>query len=324
MAGFTKLWSFIVNSTVWNEDHPTRIVWVTMLALKDQHGDVLASIPGLAHQARVTVPECELALAKFQQPDPYSRCQDHEGRRIGAIEGGWHLLNHDYYRRLGSEDQARACAAERARRYRERKRAAASDASPKVTQERDASRCVTPRHKKSRYTDTDTESKSVSNNKHNQQDPSLPHCAAGVPHGVRKVTPEVSPAAPGTGSQKTVVRVENDPRYSDAFKAFWAAYPNKRAPQNAWREWERARKGGRLPTLEYILSAVTEQKTSSNWRRGFVKDPERWIKGDCWHDQRVPAPVSTATGAEGAVQRNQQTLLEIMRKQTAGGSDDET
>jgi len=57
-AGYTKLFSSIVHSTVWRESNHVRLVWVTLLALCDRDGRVEASVPGLADAARVTVPEC--------------------------------------------------------------------------------------------------------------------------------------------------------------------------------------------------------------------------------------------------------------------------
>jgi hypothetical protein len=98
MAGFTKLCSTIITSSIWSEDHATRIVWVTMLALADADGQVDASLPGLARAANVTLQECEIAVKKFSEPDPYSRTTDYEGRRLCAVDGGWLLLNYAKYR----------------------------------------------------------------------------------------------------------------------------------------------------------------------------------------------------------------------------------
>lgn len=122
MSGYTKLSSSLVTSTVWRESAATRVVWITMLALANQHGEVEASIPGLADAARVSIPECEAALHVFLSPDKYSRTTDFDGRRIAAIEGGWQLLNHKKYRHLYSADERREHTAERTRRWRERHR----------------------------------------------------------------------------------------------------------------------------------------------------------------------------------------------------------
>lgn len=168
MAGFIKLFGSILRSTVWGEPDATRIVWITMMALADRDGIVEASVPGLAHDARVTLEQAQAALSTFLAPDPHSRTKDFDGRRIEEVRGGWRLLNHDLYReKLDAEDQ-RDKAAERKRR--QRRRADGSDASDAqqtidVTSERDMSRDgVTERDKRdesrmSRHTDPDPDPK---------------------------------------------------------------------------------------------------------------------------------------------------------------------
>jgi hypothetical protein len=144
---FAKLSSTIIGSSIWQEDNATRIVWITMLALKDRDGIVRAAIPGLANIANVSLDECKAALEKLLSPDEYSRTPDNEGRRIEVVQGGWRLLNHELYRDMESTEKRRADAARRKREERER-------------DTRDMSHPVTPRHKTSRmsrHTDTDTD-----------------------------------------------------------------------------------------------------------------------------------------------------------------------
>jgi hypothetical protein len=95
---FIKLDKGIVDSTIWNEPTPTRIVWITMLAKADWHGFVATSIPGLANVAGVTIKECHAAINCFLSPDPYSRSTEYEGRRIGEADGGYVILNFAKYR----------------------------------------------------------------------------------------------------------------------------------------------------------------------------------------------------------------------------------
>jgi len=97
---YTKLFEQILESTVWCEPDSTRVVWITMLAMSDRDGEVLASVPGLANRAHVTVDQAREALTCFLSPDPDSRTKDYEGRRIAEIDGGWVLLNHVKYRDL--------------------------------------------------------------------------------------------------------------------------------------------------------------------------------------------------------------------------------
>jgi len=98
---YTKLFNTIVTSSIWHEDPATCKVWVTMLAMADFNGCVYGSIIGLADMARVDVKVCEAALMKFKSPDKYSRSKMSNGRRIEEIEGGWKLINHEYYREKG-------------------------------------------------------------------------------------------------------------------------------------------------------------------------------------------------------------------------------
>lgn len=104
---YAKLQSSIITSTVWAECDTTRIVWITMLALADRDGYVAASVPGLAHVARVAREAVEQALSTLLSPDQDSRCKDFEGRRIRAVDGGWILLNYPRIRDHRTDEDRR-------------------------------------------------------------------------------------------------------------------------------------------------------------------------------------------------------------------------
>ena len=82
-----------------------RIVWVTLLALVNRDGIVQGSVPGIANVARVSVDKCRAAIDRLLSPDPDSRTATQEGRRIEVIQGGWKLINFEYYRQLHSEEE---------------------------------------------------------------------------------------------------------------------------------------------------------------------------------------------------------------------------
>lgn len=106
--GYTKLFSDIVDSSIWDEDNDTRIVWVTLLALCNADGYVRGSVGWLAGKARVSVKDCTKALKIFAAPDPRSRTEDNDGRRIQATERGWIILNYQLFRaRNGLSDNPR-------------------------------------------------------------------------------------------------------------------------------------------------------------------------------------------------------------------------
>ncbi len=127
---YTKLFSSITESTVWGEPYSTRIVWIAMLAMADANGDVYGAIPGLARRANVTLEETESALAAFLQPDPYSRSNDDDGRRVKVIEGGWRLINHGKYRAMRMAADRRDSKKEWDRKHRPSGHARKSDKSP--------------------------------------------------------------------------------------------------------------------------------------------------------------------------------------------------
>ena len=131
MNGYSKLAASIVTSSIWTEADTTRIVWITMIAIANQHGEVNASIPGLARVSGVSIPACEAALATFLAPDAYSRTKDDEGRRIQVIEGGWWMINHGKYRELAGGDDRANSNAIRQKRYRDRKNR--NNVTPNVT-----------------------------------------------------------------------------------------------------------------------------------------------------------------------------------------------
>ncbi len=135
MTGYTKLFGSIITSTIWCEDNVTRIVWVTMLALKNQDHVVEGSVPGLATMARVTVEECRASLLKLASPDPDSRTKEHDGRRIEAVEGGWLILNGEKYREKMNADERREYFRIKQQESRERKRVKDSQGTSKTVKD---------------------------------------------------------------------------------------------------------------------------------------------------------------------------------------------
>ena len=114
---YTKLFSSITESTIWSEPAGTRLVWITMLAKCNRHGEVFGSVPGLARLANVTMDECLSAIETLLSPDRWSRTPDHEGRRIEGIDGGWRILNHAKFDKMRSEIEASERERERKARW---------------------------------------------------------------------------------------------------------------------------------------------------------------------------------------------------------------
>jgi hypothetical protein len=99
MGDFNLLWSSIVRSSIWvTSSKETRLVWITILALKDRDGIVRSSLIGLADAAKVTKQECIDSLEELMSPDPDDTSGVEDGRRLRKIDGGWQVVNNERYR----------------------------------------------------------------------------------------------------------------------------------------------------------------------------------------------------------------------------------
>jgi hypothetical protein len=153
MAGFTKLFNSILDSTIWQEPNGTRILWITMLAMSDSRGEVQASVPGLARRAGIDLEECQAGLECLASPDMHSRTQTDEGRRIRQIDGGWALINHGKYRALLSAEERREYNRKKQAEWRLNRQKNVNDMSMTVNHNKQC------QHISEAEADTDTEEK---------------------------------------------------------------------------------------------------------------------------------------------------------------------
>lgn len=246
MSGYTKLFGSILASTVWELPATTKVVWITLLAMSDQDGEVQASVPGLAKFAGVSREECEAALASFLSPDPDSRSKECEGRRLEAIDGGWLLINHAKYREHMSIDDRRTRAAVRQQRFRETHKV-----TPDVTLSNASSRPVT-------QSNASNDIRSESDQKQTKEDQNMPAPRARV----------------------RSVRTE-----SEAFKAFYSAYPRHVGRDKARSAWDS--RGCEALAAE-IMTALEWQKrlVFALCPSDKVPHPASWINAGRWKDER--------------------------------------
>ena len=74
---YNKLFTKILDSSIWLESHTTRIVWLTLLAAMDQDGFAqFASPANLAHRARVELPACLAAIERLEGSPEAARSTD--------------------------------------------------------------------------------------------------------------------------------------------------------------------------------------------------------------------------------------------------------
>lgn len=115
---YTPVFRDLLTSSLWVTDPATRCVWVWMLLSADPEGYVCATLPGLAQAANVTLDEAKRAVALFEAPDFYSATKELGGRRIVAVERGWHIVNFVARREMAKHEAEKA----RKRRWAEENR----------------------------------------------------------------------------------------------------------------------------------------------------------------------------------------------------------
>ncbi len=149
---YNKLFTKILDSSVWLESVTTRIVWLTFIAAMDEDGfAAFAAVGNLANRARVSLHQCEEALKTLEAPDAESADPEHEGRRIERVPGGWVVLNAAKYRTMVTRVVAQERTRERVRKHRSKKAVTVGNASVTVSNDP-----VTPSEA---YTEADTETK---------------------------------------------------------------------------------------------------------------------------------------------------------------------
>lgn len=119
---YNKLFTKILDSSIWLESTTTRIVWVTLIAIMDESGFVgLATVGNVANRARVTLDEAKEAIRVLESPDGDPGEQEHEGKRIERVPGGWMVLNAKKYREMATRAMVQEQTRVRVARHREKR-----------------------------------------------------------------------------------------------------------------------------------------------------------------------------------------------------------
>ena len=126
---YNKIFTKILDSSIWLAPTATRLVWITFLAAMDEDGFAqFASVANLAHRARVSDQEAQEAVKCLEAPDEDSSDPDHDGRRIERVPGGWMILNAPKYRALVTRIDVREGTKRRVAKHRQLRRSSNTDA----------------------------------------------------------------------------------------------------------------------------------------------------------------------------------------------------
>lgn len=138
---YGKLFTSMYDGTL-VADWRALVVFQQMLVLCDLQGTVDMTPRAISARTGIPLDIIEAGIALLEQPDPYSRTPEKEGRRIERIDGhrpwGWLIVNYRKYRQMMSGEQKRA--ADRSRLAA--KREAEKSATRQSATERDMSQVV--------------------------------------------------------------------------------------------------------------------------------------------------------------------------------------
>lgn len=124
---YNKLFTKILDSSIWLEANTTRIVWITFIAAMDDDGyAAFGSVQNLARRANVTISEADDAVGVLEGPDSHNPEQENAGRRIERVDGGWLVLNAGKYREMVNRVIAREKTRTRVADFRARRRGASN------------------------------------------------------------------------------------------------------------------------------------------------------------------------------------------------------
>lgn len=155
MSGYTPVFDSVFEGTLCGR-WPTLPVWMTILPMADKNGHIDRSLRNISLVTGWPVDLLEKAIEELMQPDPESRSEDDDGRRLALIDPenrswGWRVVNHGKYR-----EKARKAA------YDSQRTESGKDAERKHAERSpDASREVPTRPAKSRAlppSDSDSDS----------------------------------------------------------------------------------------------------------------------------------------------------------------------
>jgi len=117
---YAKLFSRIVHSSLMEEPVEARYCFIMLIAIADQHGDVIGTDTAIARSINIPIEAFTRSIAILMEPDPGSNSKDHEGRRVIASENGrgYFVVNYKAYRSIKSDDEKRAYMREYMRKRR--------------------------------------------------------------------------------------------------------------------------------------------------------------------------------------------------------------
>ncbi len=121
---YAKIFSKIFDSSI-SENYVTRHIFMDLLVLSDAEGRVDITLEALARRINVPIDIVKAAIAELEGPDPKSRTETDDGRRIerlySHIDWGWMVINKEEYREMKCLNDVKERSRKRSKAFREKK-----------------------------------------------------------------------------------------------------------------------------------------------------------------------------------------------------------
>jgi len=122
---YGKIFDSIYDGTL-AEDWRALITFQQFIVLCDADGMVDMTPQSISRRTGIPIEHIKAGIEVLEKVDKYSRTPDEDGKRIELIDDhrpwGWHIINHEKYKRMQDADTIRAQTRERVRKHREKKR----------------------------------------------------------------------------------------------------------------------------------------------------------------------------------------------------------
>lgn len=240
---YGKIFDSIYEGTLYGQ-WEALVTFQQMIILCNQDGMIDMTPQAIAARTSIPLKIIKKGISILENPDPFSRTPDEDGRRIELIDAhrpwGWHIVNHAKYRALQDADTVRAQTRERVKKHR--------DAKASVT--------VTDGNGQKRYTDTDTDT-----------DTKRVEAQPRSPKGSR--LPSAWQPSDSLKAWASKERPDLDVKaVTERFKDYWTAVPGSRGLKLDWdatfRNWVRTDKqmsvAGKPIDMDAFISRLEEQE----------------------------------------------------------------
>ena len=122
---YARIFEQIFTSSI-AKDYEVRHVFMDLLVLADQDGAIDMTLEAIAGETAVPKRIIRRAIKKLCKPDPQSRSEAEDGRRLIPLRlnrsWGWQIVNFEAYKELRDEEARRAYTREYMRKYMQDRR----------------------------------------------------------------------------------------------------------------------------------------------------------------------------------------------------------